>query len=183
MPWTKEAFNIILPDWQKHKKSFETAIESGPDWMETLSWTGYDLLLIQCTSTGKNNFTLLELYTLYSILIIREYWFWNYILIIRVYCNIYRDQTSAVVWFGSSPTPSHPFSRKQVVSLCQYSCVRRSRWLTGWGRGVEAISYDGLVLYKSFNTLSPFYRWCFWDPQRSSLLGASPAVKAILFLI
>ncbi len=64
----------------------------------------------------------------------------------------------AVLWFDSSPPPLPPFSRQQVVSLSQSSCVLSAVELTEGGeeRGRGAKSYDrgkSLALNKSFNTL------------------------------
>ncbi len=84
----------------------------------------------------------------------REYW-------------IYRELGFlAVVWFGSSPTTSYPVSRQ------------KARPATHGGEGVgesQIIRWrEGLVLYKSFNTLCIYlmlcllheYSHCFWDLQR-----------------
>ncbi len=69
----------------------------------------------------------------------------NYRVSIREFWMIYRGPGfHAILWFGSSSTPS-PLSSKQIVSLSQSSCVSpvelTGRWGKGWYGG-GAKSYD-----------------------------------------
>ncbi len=51
MRWTGDVSIIITLDWEKHIRVVKLCMtfESGPEWIETLFWALYDLLLIQCT--------------------------------------------------------------------------------------------------------------------------------------
>jgi hypothetical protein len=53
MRWTGDVSIIITLNWEKHIRVVKLCMtfESGPEWIETLFWALYDLLLIQCRST------------------------------------------------------------------------------------------------------------------------------------
>ncbi len=50
MRWTGDVSIIITLNWEKHIRVVKLCMtfESGPEWIETLFWALYDLLLIQC---------------------------------------------------------------------------------------------------------------------------------------
>ncbi len=90
---------------------------------------------------------------------------------------IYRGQDSlAVVWFGSSTTPS-PLSRKQILCLSQSSSVSPGELSDGsvGGKGRERSQIIGrresLVLYKSFITL------CFTRKNWAEILEQSMGAR------
>ncbi len=59
----------------------------------------------------------------------------NYRVRIREFWMIYRGPGfHAILWFGSSSTPS-PLSSKQIVSLSQSSCVSPVELTGRWGKG------------------------------------------------
>ncbi len=60
--------------------------------------------------------------------------------------------------------PLPPLSREQVVSLSQSSCVSPVELTDGGARSQSIRPREGLVLYKSFNTLCP------WDSYFSLLI-------------
>jgi hypothetical protein len=49
--WTGDVSIIITLDWEKHTRVVKLCMtfESGPEWIETLFWAIYDLVLIQCS--------------------------------------------------------------------------------------------------------------------------------------
>ncbi len=50
MRWIGDVSIIITLDWEKHIRVVKLCMtfESGPEWIQTVSWALYDLLLIQC---------------------------------------------------------------------------------------------------------------------------------------
>ncbi len=67
----------------------------------------------------------------------------------------------AIVWFNSTPTPSPPFSRQQVVSLCLSSCVSPvESLLMGKGEGRIEPNHTMQEAWPSINrsTLSGVHR-------------------------
>ncbi len=80
------------------------------------------------------------------------------IVLVREYWMIYRRPGFlAVAGFSSTPTPSHPLSRQQAVSLSRSSYVSSVPLIDGeareWARSKIIRSRESLALYESFNAL------------------------------
>ncbi len=88
----------------------------------------------------------------YNLRIWRSNFTWRWIVATRKYWMIWGPDFLAVVWFGSSPTPSLPLPR-------QTGRLRKKRETTCWwekGRGGDgggAKSYDGGKAWPSINHL------------------------------
>jgi hypothetical protein len=89
-------------------------------------------------------------------------------------CFIEDQAFLAVVWFGSSPTPSTSISK---LDRRHTGRLRKGDNLRGWGRRQIIRRRESLVLYKSFNTLRSceihiinFGHNCVQDSQKPKLV-------------